>query len=81
MVIERFQLLDEVVQLDESPEGLALVRSVDGRGEELQHGVVLTVSLLTHLKEQKNKRKIDVFPHKHLRSEKQRSTHWSCPPY
>lgn len=54
VVIKRFQLLHEVVQLDESSEGLALVRPVHCRGEELQHGVVLTVSLLTNLKGQEN---------------------------
>lgn len=56
VVIKRFQLLDQVVQLDESSEGLALVRSVHSRGEELQHGVVLTMSVLTNLKGQTKKK-------------------------
>lgn len=67
VVIERFQFLDEVVQLDERSEGLALVRSVHGRREELQHGAVLTVGLLTNLNGQKKSRHgaihSDVFPH------------------
>lgn len=68
MVIEWLQLLNQVVQLDEGSERLALVCSVDGRGEELQHGVVLTVGLLTKLKigkEDRGKYEIQtaVFPH------------------
>lgn len=79
VVIERFQLLDEVVQLDEGPEGLALVRPVDGRGEELQHGVVLTVSLLADLKEQKNADadagiQIDASPHTNTHAVKKKGT-------
>lgn len=65
VVIERFQLLDQVVQLDESAEALALIRPVHGRREELQHGVVLAVSLLTDLKAHRNavKFKATAFPH------------------
>lgn len=79
MVIKRFELLYQVVQLDESSEGLALVCSVDSRGEELQHGVVLAVSLLTileaHEKRRNNEIQLDVFPHANTHAVKKRGPH------
>lgn len=56
VVIKWFELLYQVVQLDESSERLALICSVHGRGEELQHGVVLAVSLLTILEAHEKER-------------------------
>lgn len=60
MVIKWFELLYQVIQLDESSEWLALVRSVDSRGEELQHAVVLAVSLLTILEAHKKRRNNEI---------------------
>lgn len=76
VVIKRFELLYQVVQLDESSEGLALVRSVHGRREEVQHGVVLAVSLLTiletHEKMRHNEIQMDVFSHTNTHAVKKR---------